>query len=220
MNLEWHADRICREWWLGLMGRSRRGSDGKLLRGAHGAVRDFGAEGAEPDRADRAAFRKLARGSEINLTEAYSIKQFWALAEPITKHFGTSGWEVREEKLHLLIASAAAAMAHITETPQKPNSLPRLLAGWDDEARKGEEKPFAEVRMKRLLRARGPADTLQNMLRAIAILKRQAPPGEVGAAIIFWDMLPSIKRRWARDYWQPGMPLPEDDKIEPNKDAA
>jgi len=72
--------------------------------------------------------------------------------------------------------------------------------------------------MKRLLRAHGPADTLQSVLRAIAILKHQAPPGEIGAAIIFWDMLPTIKRRWARDYWQPGMPLPEEDNTD--MDAA
>ena len=121
------------------MGRSRRGSDGKLLRDTKGAVRDFGAEGAEPDRAERAALRKLAHGAGVDLTEAYPIKHFWTLSKSLKVHFQTSGCEVREEKLHLHIASAAVAMAHIKEVPQMPSSFPRLLAGWDDGARKGKK---------------------------------------------------------------------------------
>ncbi len=215
-KLEWQCNRACHEWWLNLMGRSKRGDDGKFIRNPDKSVKDFDADGAEPNRADRAALRRLARDTEIDLVDAWPINSFRNLDSRVAKLATAAGWQLGEERRFRLVACAASAMAHVNDLPKIPKSMPWLLAGpEEDRVKKDYKPPFAEVRIKRLLRAKEPEDLLQQMLRAVAILKREAPPGDIGASILLWDFMPSVKRRWARDYWQAAMPLPEDETQKP-----
>jgi CRISPR type I-E-associated protein CasB/Cse2 len=210
-NLEWECNRIFYEWWLELAGRAQRGEDQKLIRDAQSRVVDVGPNKAEPKRADRAALRALARDVEIDLVSACQISSFRNLAGRISGATAKAGWSANAEKLDRLVACAACAAAHITELPDQQNSMAYHLAGpLDERLKKDYSPPFAETRMKRLLRASEPEDVLRQMLRAVAVLKRRAPPGDLGASMILWGFLPGVRRRWARDYLKAGMPLPED----------
>lgn len=67
----------------------------------------------------------------------------------------------------------------------------------------GEEPLFAEARFKRLMRSRNDWPDLMAQARRIgAILDKRAPIGDLGASLVLWNADPTIRTRWAFNYYR------------------
>lgn len=67
----------------------------------------------------------------------------------------------------------------------------------------GDDPIFAEPRFKRLMRSRNDwPDLLAQARRIGAILQKEAPVGDLGASLVLWNADPSIRTRWAFNYYQ------------------
>jgi CRISPR type I-E-associated protein CasB/Cse2 len=189
-DLRW----ACRKWWRDLNGVDSNGAQHR----------------AHADRAARAALRRIGsdygeQGSEIGLVHAFTIRRFHLLRSAVANAYKNNERQIREELLSERTALAAAVLARINDDLPDPDrdtkhpSTAKLLG----RSREGSDEPlFAEARFRRLIRTDHAADLLPQMVRAIAILGRKAPVGELGASLLLWG--PAVKKRWSFDYWRPG----------------
>ncbi|ABC20978.1 type I-E CRISPR-associated protein Cse2/CasB [Rhodospirillum rubrum] len=159
-------------------------------------------------KADRAALCRLGVADQvfppaIDVAGALTIGAFRTLYRQINqreilKDFRTGDWEDR-------LAVAAMVLAQVrTNTPSHTTAA--LLGGDDD------TPLMAESRFRRLLRAKDPVDLWAQARRAVALLKREAPVGDLGASLFTWDA--HTRRRWAGAYWR--LQAPAEDQSAPS----
>ena len=187
-DLRWE----CRQWWRRLNGVDHEGAGNRVL----------------ADRKSRAELRRIGAsasdtGDSVNLINAYAIDIFHRLRE----HVAATGARVGDEK----VALAAAVLANVDKDLGDQNSTASLLG-------EGDPPPFAEVRFKRLIRTDEPAELLPQMVRAVKILGKAAPVGELGASLLLWG--PNVKKRWAFAYWQKTFIPVEQSETTETSDAA
>ncbi len=164
----------CREWWRKLNGVDSDGVADRML----------------ADRKSRAELRRIgSRASEagdaLNLASAYAVDRFYRLRDRCAE----LGVRIHDES----IALAAAVLAHVDIDLQDQVETASLLGD-------GDPPVFAEARFKRLIRTDQPAELLPQLVRAVKILGKAAPVGELGASLLLWG--PTVKKRWAFAYWQ------------------
>jgi len=193
-DLRW----VCRSWWRALNGIDKDDNQNR-------------------DRADRKSRAELRRagsiasdgGDAINLISAYGVESFHALLR-----------RVQEKALWIgadQAALAAITLAHVEKdivASENDASSPRAaqLLG------EGDPPLFAETRFKRLIRTDDPAELLAQMVRAVKILGKAAPVGELGASLLLWG--PAVKKRWAFAYWQKKYLSAEPSEQTETQDAA
>ncbi len=141
-------------------------------------------------KADRAALRRLGTAKdisppEIDVTGAIMIHAFRVLHGRLSK-WREGDWETR-------LVVAASVLAHVRS--DKPNKTTAALLG------AGEDSPLmAESRFRRLLRTTDPVELSDQVRRAVALLGRNAPVGDLGASLFAWDA--RTRRAWATAYWR------------------
>ncbi len=183
----------CRVWWQRLNGI---GNDGVENR----------------DQADRKARAELRRvgaaanevGDSVDLIRAYAVDRFYYLRERVA----AKGARIGDEN----IALAAVALAHVEKDAGDAIRTAALLG-------EGDPRLLAEARFKRLIRTEQAAELLPQVVRAVKILGKRAPVGELGASLLLWGA--KVRKRWAFDYWQKSyVPADTPDGTELQNDAA
>jgi CRISPR type I-E-associated protein CasB/Cse2 len=169
-NLRWE----CRVWWRALNGINKDGAEDR----------------DKADRQARAEFRRVGSiasdsGHTVDLVRAFAVEQFHDLRTRVAKHGGL----VSDEN----IALATAALAHVDRDVGDGKDTAALLG-------EGDTPLLAEARFKRLIRTDDPTELLPQVIRAIKILGKSAPVGELGSSLLLWG--PTVKKRWAFRYWQ------------------
>jgi CRISPR type I-E-associated protein CasB/Cse2 len=186
----------CQVWWRNLNGIDKGGKEDR-------------------DRADRKARAELRRagsvasseGDAINLIRAFGIERFHALKRSVE---AKAAWIDADN-----VALAAIALAHVErDSAQGEDTAAQKTAGLLGE---GDPPCFAEARLKRLIRTDKPAELLPQIVRAVKILGKAAPVGDLGASLLLWG--PEVKKRWAFAYWLKKY-IPAEAPTEPSEQAA
>ncbi len=182
-DLRWE----CRQWWRKLNGVDREGVENRVLaeRKSRAELRRIGASASASD-----------TGDGIDLVNAYAVDFFHRLCERVAAR----GARLDREK----VALAAAVLANVEadrfdlDEEGQPWTTAKLLG--KQKGNETKEPKFAELRFKRLIRTDDPAELLPQMVRAVKILGKAAPIGELGTSLLLWG--PAVKKRWAFAYWQ------------------
>jgi len=204
---------IFTKWW-----RALRRLDGKgdPIPSRVGAI-------LSPDRKSLAELRRIdvidiGGHSVVDIEAALGVPAFRKLIGEIRiaglRNRLIKRWLDLDESTLEPFAIAAAALARIREDTGgsiKCGGTARLLGG--------EEPIFAEPRFKRLQRSSDDwPDLLAQARRIGAILEKKAPVGDFGASLVLWNAEPSIRTRWAFNYYQGE--LEGDDTPQPPTDAT
>lgn len=179
-DLRW----VSRFWWRGLNGIDKENKQNRDLadRKARAELRRSGSIAGED-------------GDAVDLIPVFGIKAFHDFYECVREKAPWIGPE--------RAALAAIVLAHVDDDVldlehEKVGATARLLGA--SRSADSKEPRFAEPRFKRLIRTDDPAELLPQMVRAVKILGRSAPVGELGASLLLWG--PSVKKAWAFAYWQ------------------
>jgi CRISPR type I-E-associated protein CasB/Cse2 len=198
-DLRW----VCHCWWWDLNGISKDGNENR-------------------DRSDRKSRAELRRISSIASDDGNSVDFVAAYAvEPFRDFFRT----VQEKAPRIeadRVALAALTLAHVEhdrlELDEEGNGWTTAKLLGKSRSIDSKEPKFAEARFKRLIRTNDPAELLPQMVRAVKILDKTAPVGELGASLLLWG--PAVKKRWAFAYWQKTYIPPEQSEQTETQDAA
>jgi len=152
--------------------------------------------GNDADRASLSALRRLNATKDvfprtIDLTGAITIKGFRKLYRVLNKWTLPPGWEIQ-------LTVAATVLAQVRT--DRPGKTTAALLGTSRSEAGGDDHLMAESRFRRLLRTTEPLDLCDQARRAVALLGREAPVGELGASLLLWNA--RVRRDWATAYWQ------------------
>ncbi len=205
--------KLFTNWWRSLHRLDQNGK--QVFVGSHRTP-------LAPDRKTLAELRRIdiaeAQGQDaVDVDFALSIPTFRLLVGSIKglepgNHIIKS-W-LRDDAFNLApFAIAAATLARIREdTGAKACGATAIMLG-------GNEPLFAEARFKRLMRTRDDwPDLLVQARRLAAILGKAAPIGDLGASLLLWNADPSIRTRWAFNYYRGE--LEKDAETEPQPSAT
>jgi CRISPR type I-E-associated protein CasB/Cse2 len=200
-KLERDLSGVCGSWWRGLNGIEKDGSENR-------------------DRADRKSRAELRRagsvasdgGDAINLIRAYGIESFHVFLRRTQEK---APWI--EPERAALAAITLAHVDHDLDLDEEVKAHTARLLGKPRSADSKEPK-FAEARFKRLIRTDDPAELLPQMVRAVKILGKTAPVGELGASLLRWG--PDVRKHWAFAYWQKKYVSAEPSEQTETQDAA
>jgi CRISPR type I-E-associated protein CasB/Cse2 len=132
-----------------------------------------------------------------------AFRSLYRLARP----FGEDAIEWDER-----LVVAAVTLAHVRA--DAPGRLAaQLLSGAEPD-----HKLMSEARFLRLMRARTPAELLDEGRRIAALLKSGAPVGDLGASLLLWLDDPHRRRIWAQAYYRLGTP-PAANQATPQKQS-
>ena len=185
-DLRW----VCRSWWRASMVLTKM------------TIKIATAPTASPGPSCAALAQSLAMAAMPSISSAPMASNPFTLLSDVQKK---APW-IRADQAAL----AAITLAHVEkDSVASENNLafPRAaqLLG------EGDPPLFAEARFKRLIRTDDPAELLAQMVRAVKILGKAAPVGELGRSLLLWG--PAVKKRWAFAYWQKNTSAPN----HPNK---
>jgi len=192
---------VFTRWWHGLQGVDRHGREGR-------------------DRKSLAELRRInvvpiGGHSVIDVADAVGVDSFQRLIKAV------GGLSVADPLEPFIIA--ATTLARIREDtrtgPADRGATASLLGMPRSEG--STEKLFAEARFKRLMRSIDDwPDLLAQARRVGAILEKKAPVGDLGASIVLWNADPSIRTRWAFNYYQGELEPETADAPKPSSEAT
>lgn len=167
---------------------------------------------------NRKAFAELRRIDTVPVAGQSVVDVGYALGVPafraLIKRAG--GADVRSQIEAFAIAAATLARIREDAGGERCGATAGLLGAPRNQESK--EPLFAEARFKRLMRTRDDwPDLLAQARRLGAILDKRAPIGDLGASLVLWNVDPSIRTRWAFNYYRGDLEAPDD---EPQQAAA
>lgn len=168
---------VFRRWWLGLT--DAENNDQFRQRGALAQLR----------RIDLVEIRGRRAPDVI---AALMQEPFRDLLKAIQPHHDLR--QMQDERIEDLV-TAAVTLAQLRQDVRYRTTA-QLLGG-----KKDEDRVMKEGRFLALMRSETPAELFDQARRLPALLRREAPVGELGASLLLWRDTPSVRRDWARDYY-------------------
>ncbi|MBF0095047.1 MAG: type I-E CRISPR-associated protein Cse2/CasB [Alphaproteobacteria bacterium] len=149
-------------------------------------------------KASLAALRRLGAAEavfppEIDVVGAIAISAYRVLHRRVRSLPNLpNDWESQ-------LVVTAVVLAHVREDDTKNKSVAALLGASRIE---GDDTThlMAETRFRCLLRTTDPVELCDQARRAVALLGRKAPVGDLGESLFSWDT--RTRRKWAISYWK------------------
>lgn len=139
-------------------------------------------EALKENRGDRAELRRCQKIDEVLLTEAY---------HKLRKRLGAVGFTPKVEDQ---LGAVAGLLAHVDENIDGTGVAAQMAGGAQDE-----EAPLSGLRFRKLLKTESREDLYRPLMRAVRLLGRQVNAAALAGDVFYWGT--SVRKRWARDYY-------------------
>jgi CRISPR type I-E-associated protein CasB/Cse2 len=150
--------------------------------------------GNEGRNADRAALANLRRLDLTDFGEGPRPDVAKALTQDAFRNLYLKIQPLAEDREADLVIAAVTLARIRTDAPGQTTA--GLLGGRDEEDRKMKQSRFL-----RLMRVSTSGDLFDQARRIANLLGGTAPIGELGASLLLWRHVPSVRRDWARAYY-------------------
>lgn len=151
-----------------------------------------------PNRAELACLRRLqvkdfgGTGPQPDVIGALALESFQNLLLKTRAALGRKLTDAEESDLFVV----ATALARVRDNDRNHKSVMAALGGKEPEDRK-----LKEVRFLRLMRTDNASDLFHEARRLCALAKNAARVDDLGLSLFLWRTTPSVRRKWAQDYY-------------------